>query len=1382
MSFISRAGVEMGNAVLDAYGNLMYGDDAGKAAKLVFLARPKLLRPHAASGDIEGESYTSAHSDNSLDVNTEKPGRSASQVIPSSPSSVTSQKKTSQKQSVFDLGMTFVEVNGRAYVKNVVPNSDAARAGIQPRDAVQFAFVHTDVRISSEFTSSDQDDRAAQHALAEERKGKRTSFHELCGMFPFDITYDPHTGRNRDKNDRFTTDGPNPQGDDGEFQDIRNASSALSKPFLKKSRRDLRAQSSSGSFTDDEIEDSELTQLTDLTSLVRAENQREAMASTSFYPLRANASGIVNDPLSCVYPVAIVFRRTRQRKRLVGEGAPHTFLPAFRMDDECDRACLLIGKLTPTADMAPVPDAWDEICHDGTEWLSMEGTILPPMCVPSSPPEPVAGTSSPIRNGKWNTSLSAFSIDGSYNAGFANGKPRSNSHDEFDGYLRNAHGSIPADAWEACAASKLESVKQRLLKEAKLKDMELEKYKKEQHHKVLSQFHSNTCVFPTLDIPSEQEVKNVEASIIRGMIQNAAGLAFVRYSKVVMGLSLHAGSGIVLARLPDGTWSAPSAIGTWGIGLGLQFGLEVADYLFILQNEDALTHFKSGDHFCVGGNIGAALAGMGREAFGAASIRPTLCNNSDAASLEDEALFPQRGSRSHAKRKDGKRGNDLTPIVAYAKTQGLYFGVSLDGVRIFTRHDVNAKEYKITTGRDVSPSDILSGKVATPPDAEELYAMLHSVEFAHELSFLPRPPEVLRSDNENDWRFDRASLHEVAADKRNPRDSRTAGIGNTLHQKSSLYKERLLFQFFSLLSEEDREACADFETKFKKFLYGGVSVQRLLPNVELTGGKTRRERRTLWLMLPEVGSLRLGFLSKVGDSENLGNRTHSTIKGRRESTASQAFNTTVGDDLTESDVSHMSGVAAKDDLVSLNDTSTYATLNTDADRSTLMSNDLDPLGYATRRYDEASAFTSNNKSGPKRRTSSVSRNSRNTKVQLSNKHSMALTDVIHLSQEPNVSIRFSPEDATEHLRVISIQDRDGTNLLFLANNFREAELLVCGLKLLLERETNRLGVRGGQTKAALLQAGKSTPPAVFKNTRSISKPTEDILFTSRVQGMVQDKPIQQFHSSGLPDGHSSWSQVHKREFLQRNSSELIEMVGPHSIPKIATAPVSAAITSTTIASIAVNSSDRMNVISDSIPTYKFGELIVREIANIDLPLPFPFCRALLLDSTSPVITRWEKERGDFNYEKSQWLFPPGSTREDESFSTENQLISRGSMSGAYRTSTFDRPRNGTVVKLTETHILEIDDIISERVALSVTERTPRRGFSVKMRILLRGTASNKKTCEASVLGECRPMGRNMSNQNAVHKAFCLVINEITMRYGAHGKGMVHIVLIGIPQE
>lgn len=37
------------------------------------------------------------------------------------------------------------------------------------------------------------------------------------------------------------------------------------------------------------------------------------------------------------------------------------------------------------------------------------------------------------------------------------------------------------------------------------------------------------------------------------------------------------GSGVVLARLADGSWSAPSCIATGGVGFGLQIGADFSE-------------------------------------------------------------------------------------------------------------------------------------------------------------------------------------------------------------------------------------------------------------------------------------------------------------------------------------------------------------------------------------------------------------------------------------------------------------------------------------------------------------------------------------------------------------------------------------------------------------------------------------------------------------------------------------------------------------------------------------------------------------------------------------------------------------------------------------
>lgn len=644
MSYFQRFTADATHAFEDLYSNLVLGDDAGKSAKITLYLEPRQLP-----------------------------------VV--------------SRKARIDLGMTFLEVNGRAYVQSVAPGSAAAQAGVQPQDAVQYAMV----------SWLDDKERARQNVLDLEAKGMRIQYNELRNL-------------------------------------LAEAMDPTQSAFLSPS-------TSTATWSGPPI------------------------PSNICVPMTMDMDSDGNTPFSGQQPRPVVFcfRRTRQRR---------TLGPALRLDDECDAAVSLVKRLAPTRDMAaPTPDAWDELVHDGTDWLLGSGSMLPP---------------------KQSLVTSAIAEDSE---------------------------EIPMD------------------------DME-----KERAHK-LAQLRSRMAA-SQLD-----RTNDVEASTIRGMIQKAVGLAFVRASKVVMGVSVHGGSGIVLARLSDGTWSAPSAIGTWGLGLGLQFGLEVAEYIFILQTQEAVDHFRRGGSFTVGGNIGAAVAGLGREAYGAASVGGG-CGNvnqvKDDVYNDDESADETPANSSVG----------IAPIVAYAKSQGLYIGVSLEGSRIFVRNDINRRTYKFATGRNVSADDILSGRVPTPPEAEELYAALHSVEFTHEMSCLPRPPEVLRVDSANAWHFGRSTLG------KNPETP---------------------FKFLSSLTKEESMECESFETQFKKFLYGGVSVQRLIPDTETRSGRTRRERRTLWLMLPESGSLMLGFVSKLSDGETAVSNKNSTMRARREDSRGRSSSVTDND-------------------------------------------------------------------------------------------------------------------------------------------------------------------------------------------------------------------------------------------------------------------------------------------------------------------------------------------------------------------------------------------------------------------------------------------------------------------------------------------------------
>jgi len=362
-----------------------------------------------------------------------------------------------------------------------------------------------------------------------------------------------------------------------------------------------------------------------------------------------------------------------------------------------------------------------------------------------------------------------------------------------------------------------------------------------------------------------------------------------------------------------------------------------------------------------------------------------------------------------------------------------------------------------------------------------------------------------------------------------------------------------------------------------------------------------------------------------------------------------------------------------------------------------------------------------------------------------------------------VPVQFRGDDKTQHLRVISIQDVSGTSLLFLANNFREAELLVCGLKLLLERETARLGVRGGLPITALggrNKEGAMSPAAArgFRDSPNRSQPsTKQRHRSSRApkQSSGYDSSVIGDESllSGIDENDakdltsqsnskkkkgSKWSKQPGRDYMRGQASSLI-------------------------------ATEQSGVSEKGVPQYVHGQQIVKEIVqNVRLPLPLPLCRVLLLDSTSPVIKQWEKDRGDTNFDKTRWTFPPATPRELERHSSEHHLIASGSMMGASRKASFDRPRYGSMVRLSETHTVEADN--PKKVAFTVTERNPRRGFSLKVRMVLR--AHQENSCEVSIFADVRPVGKDMSNQAAVHKAFQLVLDEIVERYGVEGCGLL----------
>jgi lipid-binding SYLF domain-containing protein len=176
------------------------------------------------------------------------------------------------------------------------------------------------------------------------------------------------------------------------------------------------------------------------------------------------------------------------------------------------------------------------------------------------------------------------------------------------------------------------------------------------------------------------------------ILANAKGLAIITVFKAGFLGSGRFGSGVVVARLNDGSWSAPSAIGTVGGGFGGQIGFELTDFVFILNDASAVKTFSQVGSLTLGGNVSIAAGPVGRnaEAAGAASLK------------------------------------SVSGIFAYSKTKGLFAGVSLEGSVLIERRDANEKMY----GRKLTARELLGGNVPVPPQAEPLMRVLNSRVFA----------------------------------------------------------------------------------------------------------------------------------------------------------------------------------------------------------------------------------------------------------------------------------------------------------------------------------------------------------------------------------------------------------------------------------------------------------------------------------------------------------------------------------------------------------------------------------------------------------------------------------------------------------------------------
>ncbi|KAF9458732.1 hypothetical protein BDZ94DRAFT_1225781 [Collybia nuda] len=181
----------------------------------------------------------------------------------------------------------------------------------------------------------------------------------------------------------------------------------------------------------------------------------------------------------------------------------------------------------------------------------------------------------------------------------------------------------------------------------------------------------------------------LDGVIPRSILENAKGFAIFTIFKAGFVFSARAGSGVVIAKLDDGTWSAPSAIGTAGIGVGGQLGAEVTDFLVVLNSRAAIRTFMAAGSLTLGGNVSIALGPLGRNGEASGSVNSS-----------------------------GK----LAAMYSYSKTQGLFGGISIEGSVIVERQDANVQAYN----SPVTARLLLGGSVDSPPWSSTLINTLES--------------------------------------------------------------------------------------------------------------------------------------------------------------------------------------------------------------------------------------------------------------------------------------------------------------------------------------------------------------------------------------------------------------------------------------------------------------------------------------------------------------------------------------------------------------------------------------------------------------------------------------------------------------------------------
>lgn len=232
------------------------------------------------------------------------------------------------------------------------------------------------------------------------------------------------------------------------------------------------------------------------------------------------------------------------------------------------------------------------------------------------------------------------------------------------------------------------------------------------------------------------------------------GLAIFTTARAGFHVSGATGSGVIVARLPDGSWSPPSGIQVHSVGAGFMIGLDIYDCVVVINTREALeaftkTRMSLGSDLAVvagpwgaGGSVDfaapqsqkgkgkagdpAASPDAAKDAEGKPATPPPATSEKhpdnagpvpavnepagDKASAET-AERPQAGKE---RKPSGLKQAIKQPTYSYVKSRGFYAGVQVDGTIVTERKDANTAFY----GEPVGVQNILKGEAPLVPGRE----------------------------------------------------------------------------------------------------------------------------------------------------------------------------------------------------------------------------------------------------------------------------------------------------------------------------------------------------------------------------------------------------------------------------------------------------------------------------------------------------------------------------------------------------------------------------------------------------------------------------------------------------------------------------------------